>query len=332
LSPALLPTLHVVPAYSDNHVVTRAHLALFAKDGKLRCHFSDGASKLLAPHVVGVRTDFYVVKDEGGRDPSFEQAMSGSEGSAMDVLRDIAGRWPLSGDDAAALAEYLGLAVVRSPAFRAWYDRANEEALADPETRASSGLPDDVFDQMAQELRSQRSRIEMMARLISRMATLLGSMHWTLIRFSSPRLAISDNPLVAVPLSVGYTGPAVGMPGGVEDLIEVRLPVDPRHLLLLSWIDAPDDTPIVTGRHEWIRGINAATVMQAEQHWMHRPGPTPPHVADASPSLALAIYADAAAQGARDGRRRKAAWTAVAAVRADEDDWSTMRLVQAAFE
>ena len=93
-------------AHARNHVVTRGHLELFARNGTLMCHFSGGTVKPLSPKDVAVRTDFYVVKDgAGARDTSWEIAMSRLEATAVPALRRVPD-WPLSARDRNTITEY----------------------------------------------------------------------------------------------------------------------------------------------------------------------------------------------------------------------------------
>lgn len=226
--------------HSRNHIVTKGHLALFAKDGVLACRSRDGSVRRLSPGDVAVRKNFYVTRDAAGnRDTSFEEAMAVHESEAVPVLRDISHRWPLDERDSAVLAEYVGLQVVRSPAFRRTADARRADVLDRFRAEREALLSPERWDAFESETLSDQARLQMTGQLISRAATLLGSMHWSLVRFSSADVVIGDHPLVAVPLGtgpagIGRTGSPATQAGGLTDLMEVRLPVDPRHVLLLS--------------------------------------------------------------------------------------------------
>ena len=309
-----------MPAHARNHVVTRGHLELFAHNGILACHFSGGTVKPLSPKDVAVRTDFYVIKDgAGARDTSWEIAMSRLEASAVPALRRVAD-WPLRPQDRNTITEYLALLALRSPAFRAWHADASG-ALLRQERRAGkySELTEQQWTYAEQYFTGQEFWRSTMARLLSRVASLLGSMHWTLLRFSSPRVCICDQPLVCVPiLRSGQARAIEVLPGGgFANLMEVRAPVDAHHALLLSWHDDEDEAKPLTGDRDMLRDLNFSIVEQAEKHWCHRPGATPPHAARWSPPLSMRVIEGYGAAAVEGSIRRKRALQSVDEITAE---------------
>jgi hypothetical protein len=165
--------------------VTRAHLELFARDGLVDCRFNDGTVKRLAPSAIAVRKDFYVIKDgAGGRDTSLERAMAVTEAKAAAVLRRIQ-NWPLCDSDRTAVTEYLALLALRSPAFRTWHEARTQALLNEDWNDRRADVPEEQWDAAVGYLSGPRYWHESMMRLLSRIGSLLGSMHWTLLHFSS---------------------------------------------------------------------------------------------------------------------------------------------------
>jgi hypothetical protein len=57
---------------------------------------------------------------------------------------------------------------------------------------------------------------------------------------------------------------------------EVRFPINPTHVLLLTWSLQPDLVDTLRGQFRHATDINRSTRAQADRHWFHRPGPRPP--------------------------------------------------------
>jgi hypothetical protein len=69
--------------------------------------------------------------------------------------------------------------------------------------------------------------------------------------------------------------------------VEARFTLDPRRVLLLTWLDAGDE-PWLTGRREHACSVNCALKAQAMEEWFSTPGSTPPFLA--SPTLEPEIF------------------------------------------
>jgi len=101
-------------------------------------------------------------------------------------------------------------------------------------------------------LRGDVGRLRKMLELVPKVATLLGHMHWTLLRFGRDRLATSDCPVVPWPLAdrVGEPGPLPW--SGIREMVEIRFAVSPRLALVMTWLDEDDRTPprTATAHHD----------------------------------------------------------------------------------
>jgi hypothetical protein len=146
------------------------------------------------------------------------------------------------------------------------------------------------------------------------------SMHWTLVEFNRPLIATSDQPLFL------WTGGASRSPQaaditelGVFDSIEIRLPVSPTGVVLMTWSDLPDDAYTrVRGTWHHAANFNAFTVAAADRQWFHSPGDSPPiasgKLMPVSPEL-IPEYRPAAAAASR----RRARASEIAKERIDND-------------
>jgi hypothetical protein len=96
-----------------------------------------------------------------------------------------------------------------------------------------------------------------------------------MIRFDEPLLAISDHPIVEVPLRAGRRLPEIPSGHGALNVLEVRVPVAPHLAVLMTWKDARDASGVLRGTQEQAENINAFAIAQAERQWMWKPGTTP---------------------------------------------------------
>jgi hypothetical protein len=120
---------------------------------------------------------------------------------------------------------------------------------------------------------SQHGVLDFMASQLDKLGTLVGSMHWTLLSFKTPRLATCDHPVSMIDINVFHTkvDPAVFPQAGMLSAVEIRFPISPTHGLLLSWLDGED---LIRSR-AWAglqENFNYATCRQAERQWFSRPG------------------------------------------------------------
>ena len=110
--------------------------------------------------------------------------------------------------------------------------------------------------------------------MTAKMASALGSMNWSLIRFGSPALATSDHPVAVWPPS------AAGRPAqvtlvqeiGVGNVLEIRFPVSPGAAILMTWRERPDDHEPLDGKTHHAENLNAFTIAQAVKQWFYKLG------------------------------------------------------------
>jgi len=87
------------------------------------------------------------------------------------------------------------------------------------------------------EFMADQPRAEAMLKDIPRVASIFMSMCWSLVTFDQPFIGSGDQPVVWFPLlQPRQRLPIEAIPrSGFMDTAEVRFPVDPWHVLLLTW-------------------------------------------------------------------------------------------------
>jgi Protein of unknown function (DUF4238) len=240
--------------------------------------------RLISIRDAAVRTDFYKrTRPDGTVIYDVEWSLQHLDSAAAPVLRAIVDRWPLDLDDRGKLAAFFGYQLVRGPRWKEWHERKTHEILdelrragripVDPEGKLSE---EEIFAAAKQELLTDTQRLTRMLSLAPKAASVLGSMHWTLVGFNSPILATSDHPVVAWPLAERSRRPQpTPLEVGLLDTLEVQAPASSRQAIIMTWLDEPDG-PIVKGARQHATNINALTVAQAERQWFHLPGVSPP--------------------------------------------------------
>lgn len=276
------------PAVEKAHIVSVSYLRNFAReDGIGVCLVDDGRHFTNSPKNVGWRKRYYSrTRPDGTRIDDVEWSMSHLEGAVAPLLREIEQRWPLDNSAKATLAEFTALQLLRGPRFRHWGEQQLEQAIEDmgadeglKSLSSEYGLPVRSHDveRVANQLRSATHRHVRMLALISKIASILGSMHWTLLRFDRPLLATSDHPVHVWPMERRSSRPLPGRIGsGILKTVEIRLPLSPQLSLLMTWLPEPDaEKPVLGARHH-PRNINAFTIAEAQQQWFYVPGTRPP--------------------------------------------------------
>jgi len=276
------------PEVKKAHIVPVSYLNNFAQDNQLGVRLvKDGSAFNEAPRNVGWRKDYYArTRPNGERIDDVEWAISQIEAEAAQVLREVEQRWPLSDEDKLVLAKFAALQLLRVPRFRAWQEEQLEKSIS--EMKSEEGL-DSLTEQygqyvgessvtrVAEHLRSDTQQHVRVLALIGKIGSILGSMHWTLLRFRSPVIATSDHPIHVWYSERRSSTPMPARRGaGMLKTLEVRLPLSPRLALLMTWLPQPDpDVPTPGARHH-PKNLNAFTVAEAEQHWFHLPDTKPP--------------------------------------------------------
>lgn len=290
--------------YDHSHIVQRAYLAQWEVDGLLTVHFvSSGESKRISSTNAAVRSRFYVERaEDGSRSAPLEHELGRVEDAAIGLVRDITRRWPLNQDERFILTEYVAVQILRSPAWRYWHEEVLENTL--PKYRQQISAPArQQYDTIA---RSDKNRHDTLRQMINQVGAMVGSMHWHLLRFSSPKVVTSDHPVVVTPLGPGNLVHSAPIPAaGFAETLEMVFPLGPHHALVMSWADPPEDGRIRTGTPDQLRSLNATVVGQAEKQWFHRPKLSPPRRVRHARPLSFELARGYSVEAARGSERRR---------------------------
>lgn len=213
------------------------------------------------------------------------------------------------------MSQFLAVQMLRGPLFsertRAMAADAIAERLTPERTPAAALIRVNGDLGELQQQAADRLFQERFARMLAgaqKLSSIVGFMRWRVLCFARPMLAYSDQPVVLWPLRTELidrrpTQPSLGAIGGLE----IRLPVSPHHLLLLSWEDRRDQLDPVLAPRMLAAETNALVISQADRQWMHHPESDPPiatHVLRPAASLMNPAYD--AATAIRSWRRAHA--------------------------
>lgn len=206
------------------------------------------------------------------------------ESTVRPVLADLLRGDPLTAERKGVLAQFLGLQMVRGPAFFeqhsqhidalvAGLDASRFRAIALREAEGDLA----VARERLRGLYSDKTRqLVTMISTSYKLSSVIGCMRWRLLRFDATLLAYSDHPVVVWPLEVdatdGFSEPNLDP----MNAIEVSVALSPRLALLMTWANAPDDDFGVSADLADAGQLNALTIAQADRQWMHQLGDEPP--------------------------------------------------------
>ena len=259
-----------------HHTVSSGYIGRFGRRGLVAAHDVAGGVVEIGPRAVGFQNDFWGPEELA---VEVEQAFAKVENPVLRLLRHLAERWPLCSEDRAALAQFLAVHVIRTPAFGAFIrggsDRALESAVREVAER--HGVDESRVAAAARVLKGQRHHVNTLLGQIGRIGSMLCNMQWNLVQFDYDWLITSDQPVVMLPSGAGMLSPASSVPiAGFESIIEAFVTLDPRQLLLLTWADTPDRAEPLRGDRSQACSVNCAVRAQAMVEWVSHPGDTPP--------------------------------------------------------
>jgi hypothetical protein len=136
---------------------------------------------------------------------------------------------------------------------------------------------DEQMDEFVRMVTSDAWRAQLFGDQLPQAASLIASMHWALLEFRDEVLATSDQPVTVVPLlgEQDWAPLATLPPGGLASCEEIRMALDPRHALLMTWLNEPDDGPMFHGTDRVAAELNRAVIGQADEQWFHHPARRP---------------------------------------------------------
>jgi hypothetical protein len=255
------------------HLTTKAYLGRWTEDGLLRpVDVRFGPQKPKAPAAVAWRLDWWS-SDDPALNLAAEQACRPLEAQMPRVFAEVEGGWPLRRFDRGLLAQFIALHILRTDGFRDWLARTHQASL--PNYRQQLG--DELFAEFSRRALSDTERTQRVLRLVNKVATAIGSMHWTLLTFDEPLLATCDQPVCPVPLGppeAQHAGDPIA-PRGWTNTLEVRFPISPHAALLATWLVAEGSARVAEPDWDIAANLNGAVRAQARQHWFHALGRLP---------------------------------------------------------
>jgi hypothetical protein len=260
-------------SYANNHIASAGYLKGWVGDAGRLARVGVGwpsSSELKRPQKVGFRRRFFA-------DPKIARAAEGrfgvfeSEGIAS--LERLGRSWPPADQDRLDVAKLVAVHMVRNPAFVKATTSASSSAIVGNLGEYREQLTEDQTDELIAHLTGEAFRVEHMLDLIPKHASLIASMHWTLLQFPEPLLATSDQPVTVVPLladgAVAEVSPLP--PTGYLMTEEIRFALDPCRALVFTWVNDIDTPRPVLADDDLAADLNRGVIAQADREWFHHP-------------------------------------------------------------
>jgi hypothetical protein len=267
------------PKVPHSHVVPAGYLRAWSQDGRIAMRLvGSDECKSIGVRDAGVRSDFYRRERPSGETTyDVEWSLAEAENTALPVVSSLAHRWPPDPQEKATVGQFFALQHVRGPAFKAWFERDSKPRLAalraEPARFTKPGItvsPEEAIEEYIEHLESNTYRTERMFSLVRSVGSLLGSMHWTLVRFTKGRLVTSDHPVIVWPLDRGVARPVANdADAGVATALEIFVPISPTHLLLMGWRSGRDPAEVANGSGKHVCTANAFLAANADKQWFH---------------------------------------------------------------
>jgi hypothetical protein len=268
--------------YTRNHVASVCYLNAWtdAADRVQAVRLRAGLSAAVAPESTGYRKKFWGTDDD--LRGQAEGIASRIESEAGPVIAALPTTWPLQRGSVEwfAMVKFLALHVVRTPGFRRDIVRRSESLLRAnrADHLATFG---DAYSEFLERVRSDFYVADIMVSNIPKIGTLLGCAHWTLLTTPEPILGTSDQPVVPVAIVGGEAAAEITATpaGGFALTSEFRIAIDPKHALLLTWLDDADNIrDTATIDHRDACALNWSVAAQADAECFHHPNGSMPTV------------------------------------------------------
>jgi hypothetical protein len=256
----------------------------FAIDDQVRVHVVGREVPVLVSTAdAGTRSTYYRrVRPTGERIDDIEASLAEVEDKARAPLTELIRGEPLTAERKGALAQFLGVQLMRGPAFFEQREELivtllSELQAEDLTTQGLAAVGGDVERARQRATEAYHDPTQRFMTMLTRsvkVATIFGHMRWHVLRFDGPVLAYSDHPIVLWPMKLAASRPFERQGMGPLSAVEVRVPLAPDVAIVMNWVDRSDEIgvridPRAAGE------LNAFTVSQADRQWMHRPGTTP---------------------------------------------------------
>jgi Protein of unknown function (DUF4238) len=265
----------------QGHIIPATYQRQFAVNGRVAVHVPGGKTVSIPVEDSGTRSRAYRrIRPDGSEIDDVEASLSTIEGKATPVLQQLAAGDAISSD----MKGILAVQTLRGPMFFNQTQEIAEQVVRDKVTvdtvpAASLAAADGDIETVSQHAVDVfwRSRFLDMFRGSRKLSSVFGCMRWQLLSFPRPVVAYSDQPVVIWPLGIAMIDkrPTTPMLGPLNAL-EVRVPLAPDLILLMTWEDL-DDQPVRQQVDVSLASdTNALVIAQADKQWMHKPGTHPP--------------------------------------------------------
>src|SRR5437588_8085107 len=193
------------PNVKSAHIVPRTYLLNWGEGGKIGVRLDgEPQSRVLPIEGVGTRRRFYRrERPDGTLIDDIEWSLGQGETATAPVLRSFEHRWPLVREDKLKVAELFAYQLLRGPRWKDEHEALTRRFIADYRRdgiRTDDGqtrwISEEELETAERVFQTDSYRFIRMLILGPTIATILVSMHWTLVGFASPVIAHSDHPSV----------------------------------------------------------------------------------------------------------------------------------------
>jgi hypothetical protein len=314
--------------YVRNHILSAGYIRNWVDDnGLVGCHVkSTGNHERLSPRDICMRRNFYAATPgpDGRRSADIaEKERHRIETAALPLIASLDETWPLvSESQRATIALWMAMTHVGSPASRGDYPH-DAQRFWDELVRTAPAWFIEFAEREKHELFEPDFWLWSMFLQVAPIASALGMMHWTLVRFSKPLLVSGDHPIHHLQFGATRAGTSVSADAWFFNSVEVRMPISPTAALLLTWADRDDNCPAVPGRNRDAKTLNQAVWAHADQHifWSSEADPVrPPTDRDYKP-ISSRIVPGYSPLAPMNSLRRRTAVQWIKAIDEAGEDW-----------
>ena len=269
----------------QGHIIPATCQRVFAVNGRVAVHVPGRDLCVdLKVENVGTRSRAYRrLRPDGSGIDDVEASLASLERRVGPLLRLVADEEPVTDETKGALAQFFAVQMVRGPMFfranQAFAEQYIRKAVtADNAPKAALTAAGDDIDVLGERAVDAlwSARFQDMIRSSQKLSWVLGCMRWQLLSFRRPVVAYSDQPVVVWPLGVDLTDERPDEPRlGPLNALELRVPLAPDLLLLMTWEDLDDPEARLRVDTHLAADTNSLVIAQADKQWMHRPGAEP---------------------------------------------------------
>lgn len=282
--PLVVLERHSFPDVKAAHIVPRVYQRAWAIDGQVAVHIDGNQHCVTMPiRRAGTRTRYYQrTRPSGEKIDDIEASLAYVEDKVTEPLADLIKAKPITFQRKGAVAQLLGVQMLRGPAFfeqreellRPILDALQPDDFKREALTAAGGDLVVARRQLASTYLGSTWRFMTMLQRSMKMATLLAHMRWQIVRFPDAELVYSDHPVVVWPLDTTRSAPFERQGLAPLGALEIRVPISPWAAIVMTWSDRSDDGNVPLWSSTAVE-LNAFTVAQADRQWMHQPGAEP---------------------------------------------------------